>query len=74
MTSEELAARVTARVLGVGHEQYSLGSEQKFEHLPIYELFEWTQEELDDVIVYAVMLSIRLERLQDAVAHAGKQA
>lgn len=75
MTSEELAAEVEAtirrtslRVLGPGREQYDLGGEQHFESMPLGELLRWAQEELDDVIVYAVMQSIRFSRLQSVVA------
>jgi hypothetical protein len=71
MTSEELADEVTravtacrARVLGVGADQYDDGSgTQKFETLPLAELRRWMEEEIDDVIVYAVMTRIRLRRM-----------
>lgn len=70
MTSEDLAyaveqaiIRCRDRVLGVGDQQYSIGDTQKFELMGMDELFSWMQEELDDVIVYAVMTSIRLERI-----------
>lgn len=70
MTSEELAAeveaairRTAARVMGPGNEQYSSGEQQLFETLPLEELLTYAQEELDDVIVYAVMQSIRFRRL-----------
>jgi hypothetical protein len=72
MTSDDLADEVEAairrcrsRVLGVGDEQYSDGDTQKFENMPILELIDWTLEELDDVIVYAVMLGIRFQRFRD---------
>lgn len=74
MTSAELAKEVeaiisecTARVLGVGQEQYSYGDKQKFETMPLDELFEFAEEELRDQIVYACMLRSRLRRLRDAV-------
>jgi hypothetical protein len=71
VTSQELADEVTqaitscrARVLGVGAEQYDDGSgTQKFETLPMAELERWMEEEVDDMIVYAVMLRIRLRRM-----------
>ena len=74
MTSEELAQAVTdtirattARVLGVGADQYDDGSgTQKFETLPPAELAEWLIEEADDLIVYAIMLRIRATRFADA--------
>jgi hypothetical protein len=73
MTSDELSAQVEAftkracaRVTGVGAQQYDDGTgTQKFETLPIDELFDWTHEELEDIVVYATMLSIRLRRLQE---------
>lgn len=71
MTSEELADEVQAtiercrsRVLGVGDEQYSEGDQQKFEGMHILQLIDWTLEELDDVIVYATMLTIRFQRFR----------
>lgn len=71
MTSAELADEVTAavvacraRILGVGAAQYDDGSgTQKFETLPIDELERWMEEEIDDMIVYACMLRIRLRRM-----------
>lgn len=54
------------RVMGVGDQQYSIGSRQKFEDMPMPDLLNWANEELEDVIVYAVMLRIRLARLKDA--------
>lgn len=75
MTSLELAARVeeavratTDRVLGVGAEQYDDGSGvQKFERLPLEDLRRWALEEIDDLIVYMVMLRIRIERLEEGL-------
>jgi hypothetical protein len=75
MTSEELAQEVNSavrsamsRVTGVGAEQYDDGSGvQKFEKLPIGELGVWALEEIDDLIVYAVMLRIRIARIAKAV-------
>lgn len=75
MTSDDLADEVEAaiqrcrvRVLGVGDQQYSEGDQQKFERMPVADLFEWTLEELDDVIVYAVMLGVRVRRLAKLIA------
>lgn len=78
MTSEELADHVAAavdatraRVLGPGAEQYDDGSGvQKFERLPVPDLARWALEEIDDLMVYAVMLRIRIERLRVAVEEA----
>ena len=77
MTSEELAQGVDvavrsamSRVTGVGAEQYDDGSgTQKFERLPIEDLGQWALEEIDDLIVYAVMLRIRIARVADAVQY-----
>lgn len=66
---ESLIVAVRGRVLGVGADQYDDGSGvQKFEKLPMVELLDWTLEELDDVVVYAGMLRIRVERLKKALA------
>jgi len=71
VTSEELAEavedairRTRSRVLGVGLEQYDEGDTQHFERMDLAELLEWALEEVDDLVVYAVMLGIRLRRLQ----------
>lgn len=70
MTSEQLADQVEgivravrSRILGPGAEQYDDGSGvQKFERLTLPELAAWLTEEADDLIVYAAMLRIRVER------------
>lgn len=74
MTSEELAAevkdaieRTTSRVVGEGHDQYSFGDKQLFESLPPEELLAWALEELDDLIVYAVMTGIQIKRIREAM-------
>lgn len=74
MTSEELANEVMTavaacqeRVMGVGNEQYSFGETQKFEELPLGELVLMAREEVQDLIVYAVMTDIRLKRLEAAL-------
>lgn len=75
MTSEELADQVSRavyatrdRVLGPGQEQYDDGSGvQKFERLPLPDLATWALEEIDDLIVYAVMLRIRVQQLADKI-------
>ena len=76
MTPAELAADVEAvirecrgRVLGPGKEQYwTPGQPQKFETMNLDGLFEFAEEEIRDLVVYAVMLRIRLRRLREAVA------
>lgn len=74
LTSEQLAEYVAdavvdaaSRIKGVGKEQYSEGSYQKFEAMPLIELFEYADEELLDLVNYAIMLRIRLIRLAAAL-------
>lgn len=67
----EFIEKAQKRVTGVGADQYDNGTEgQKFEGLPVAELFDWAEEELLDVAVYAAMLSIRIQRLKKAVEDA----
>ena len=58
-TPTELMQLCEERVLGPGNEQYSLGDRQTFELLPIEKLAEMFDEEIADVLVYVVMLTIR---------------
>lgn len=74
MSSQELAEYVAdavvdaaGRIKGVGNEQYSEGGYQKFESMPLIELFEYADEELLDLVNYAIMLRIRLIRLASAL-------
>lgn len=74
MTSDDLANYVgefiqdcQARVRGVGDQQYSQGTHQKFEAMSLDELLEWAQEEIQDVAVYSAMLDIRLRRVREAL-------
>ena len=74
LSSEDLADYVadtvvdaTSRIKGVGNEQYSMGGFQKFEGMPLIELFEYADGELLDMINYGVMLRIRLIRLGSAL-------
>lgn len=78
MNSQQLADAVQlladgakSRILGVGDEQYSDGDMQRFESLQLEELFEWLQEELQDVVSYATMLSIRVGRVRSTMQSAG---
>lgn len=78
LSSEELAEYVadavvdaTGRIKGVGNEQYSEQGYQKFEAMPLIELFEYADEELLDLVNYAFMLRIRLIRLASALFGAG---
>lgn len=64
--AEEIAECVT-RIKGVGNDQYSEGGHQKFETLDLDELFEYSLEELQDIMNYTVFLTIRLRRIQKAL-------
>lgn len=71
MTSEEHAAivnhlvrRLYTRVMGPGEEQYSGGDTQRFESRALDRIVEDALEEVEDLIVYAVQLWIRLDGLQ----------
>lgn len=75
MTSEELAdfvegfiVQAVTRVKGTGDDQYSDGDVQKFETKEIDDIFQDAQEELYDVVNYAIMLSLRLDQLQKDIA------
>jgi len=74
MNSQQLAREVVEtsldaaqRITGIGAEQYSNGDTQKFETMPLDELFEYADEELLDLINYATMTRIRLKRLREAI-------
>lgn len=75
MTPQELADEVTQmieecreRVTGVGATQYyEQGKPQKFETMALDDLLEYAEEELRDLVVYAVMARIRFRRLRDAL-------
>jgi hypothetical protein len=62
--TEELIHKSVSRIRGVGNQQYSEGEYQKFEAMDIDDLFECVNEELFDIVNYAAMLFIRLERLR----------
>jgi hypothetical protein len=72
MTSEQLAesfaefiGECKGRILGVGAEQYSDGTTQKFETMPLLELIRYAREEAQDLAVYAAMLDIRLRGMEE---------
>lgn len=74
MTSKELAREIatvvlatTDRVVGIGAEQYASRDSQKFENMPLPDLYDMAMEELEDTVAYAVMLRIRLTRLKEAL-------
>lgn len=75
MTSEEHAAEVAAivgrlsdRILGPGMLQYDDGSgEQRFEKRPLDAIVQDALEEIEDLIVYACQLHIRVRQIRDLV-------
>lgn len=74
MNSQQLADEVSdliekcsSRVLGTGNEQYSEGENQRFERLQLEEVFQYSYEEIEDLIAYATMIHIRLKRLEEKV-------
>ena len=71
LNSKELADQVTDcveslrdRILGTGHDQYDLGDTQAIELKNNTQLITEAVEELDDLIVYAVVLRSRMEVLR----------
>lgn len=62
--------RAYRRITGVGAQQYSNGTSQKFETMPIRELADMALEELEDLAVYAGMLHIRFQRIAAAIDNA----
>lgn len=75
MTSEEHATEVAAivgrlsdRIMGVGMLQYDDGSGlQRFEKRPLEAIVQDALEEIEDLIVYACQLHIRVRQVRDAV-------
>jgi hypothetical protein len=74
MTSQQLSDEVLnwvgycqSRFTGVGDEQYSTETHQKFEAMHLSELIEYALEELADQVNYATMLGIRFRRIQAAL-------
>lgn len=74
MTSQQTADMVDEfvrfcqlRVKGVGDEQYSQGTHQKFEAMDLDELIEYMVEELADVVNYSTFLYVRLSRIRSAL-------
>ena len=70
MTSKELAEHqkqfttfARGRILGTGADQYTRESGQRFEGLSVKRIIEETQEEIADIVNYAAMLSILLDRI-----------
>ena len=50
-----------------GLQQYDRGDRQAFEDLDFPTLITYAQEELADIVNYAAMLSIKLQRLKESV-------
>lgn len=50
------------RILGIGAHQYDEAGSQKFEHLPLADLYDELLDELADVVNYAAMLAARISR------------
>ena len=74
MTSQELAAFQQKfsewsrqRIMTDGLRQYDRGDRQAFEDLDFPTLITYAQEELADIVNYAAMLSIKLQRLKESV-------
>lgn len=60
----EFVGNAVNRVLTVGREQYDEGDGQKFERMPLPQLCDWANEELEDIAVYAAMMAIRIQRIK----------
>jgi len=74
LNSNELAKQVTDcveslrdRITGTGHDQYANGDEQAIELKSNEQLITEAVEELDDLIVYAVVLRSRMEALRVSI-------
>lgn len=72
MTSKDLAEYQKAftrhargRILGVGAEQYADQAGQRFETYSVNRLISEMQDELADVVNYAAMIAIQLERIKE---------
>jgi hypothetical protein len=75
MTSEEhanqvaeIVGRLSDRILGVGMLQYDDGSGfQRFEKRPLEAIVQDALEEIEDLVVYACQLHIRVRQIADSV-------
>lgn len=75
MTSEEhateveaIVARLSDRIMGVGMLQYDDGSGlQRFEKRPLGAIVQDALEEIEDLIVYACQLHIRVRQIAGSV-------
>ncbi len=63
------AGEAAQRILSIGREQYHNAEtgRQKFEGMPFADLLDYADEEILDLINYAVMTRIRLRRLRAAL-------
>ena len=76
MTPQELSDAIGAivqqaqdRITGVGAQQYhEEGKPQRFETMPLDGLHQYYREELLDIIIYAAMTIIRLDRIHKVLA------
>ena len=82
MTREELAknvggfiVRCATRILGTGRDQYAGVKDevQQFEGMPLIDLLEYAQEEMEDTGAYAYMLWERLERLRPVIERLAQE-
>lgn len=64
---QEYIVECMGRIRGVGNEQYSQETHQKFEAMSLEELLTYLQEELMDISNYAAMLHIITERMKHAL-------
>ena len=78
MTAKQLAEyqkkftrHARGRILGVGAEQYADAAGQKFEGYSVNRLISEMQDEMADVVNYAAMISIQLERLKEKYVQQG---
>ena len=72
MTNEELVAyqqeftrKARGRLEGVGKQQYDRGSRQQFEEYSVTRLLDETKDELLDIVNYATMMAIQLDKIRD---------
>jgi len=63
---EEIVRSLRGRILGVGADQYDDGSGvQRFEGRSLQRILQDAVEEVDDLIVYAAQLRLRITSLMD---------
>ena len=74
MTSDELADHIEdtirgcrGQALGPGHRQYGQGDTQQFESMDPVDILQMVREEVWDLINYAIMTDVQLQKLQGAL-------